>query len=145
MALAILGWGWIVSANEIPHYILPGPGRVFDTLVEDWPMLYGSLLVTLKITFLALLTAAHGRERALAPTLVVAELRDGEPAGAALVLAGPPAIGRGLLLLALLGGTAARTAAASAAVVGIGRRTAAAGGGRSIATAETRRPGTRPA
>jgi len=53
----IYGWHWVVVANEIPHYILPGPERVFTQLIEDWPLLSGALLVTLKITLLALLTA----------------------------------------------------------------------------------------
>jgi NitT/TauT family transport system permease protein len=53
----IYAWHWVVVANEIPHYILPGPGRVFAQLVEDWPLLSDALLVTLKITLLALLTA----------------------------------------------------------------------------------------
>ena len=36
MVLAIMGWGWIVTANEIPHYILPGArpgsGAVLSTI-----------------------------------------------------------------------------------------------------------------
>ncbi|MEO0819923.1 MAG: ABC transporter permease [Pseudomonadota bacterium] len=57
VALTLLAWDWIVRANEIPHYILPGPGRVGETLVKDWPILSAALLVTLQITFLALFTA----------------------------------------------------------------------------------------
>ncbi|MGF1657946.1 MAG: ABC transporter permease [Rubrimonas sp.] len=57
VGLSILGWDWVVRANEIPHYILPGPGRVASQLVEDWGLLSAALLVTLKITFLALATA----------------------------------------------------------------------------------------
>jgi NitT/TauT family transport system permease protein len=53
----LYGWHWLVVANEIPHYILPGPERVAAQLVEDWDLLSGALLVTLKITLLALLTA----------------------------------------------------------------------------------------
>jgi NitT/TauT family transport system permease protein len=53
----IYAWHWVVVANEIPHYILPGPQRVFAQLIEDWPLLSAALLVTLKITLLALLTA----------------------------------------------------------------------------------------
>jgi NitT/TauT family transport system permease protein len=53
----VYGWHWVVVANDIPHYILPGPQRVFAQLIEDWPLLSDALLVTLKITLLALLTA----------------------------------------------------------------------------------------
>ncbi|MEL6220100.1 MAG: ABC transporter permease [Pseudomonadota bacterium] len=57
VALTLLAWDWVVRANEIPHYILPGPGRVADALVTDWPILFSALMVTLKITFMALFTA----------------------------------------------------------------------------------------
>jgi NitT/TauT family transport system permease protein len=53
----VYAWHWVVVANQIPHYILPGPERVIAQLIEDWPLLSGALLVTLKITLLALLTA----------------------------------------------------------------------------------------
>lgn len=51
------GWQWIVTANQIPHYILPGPGLVARTLVEDFATLAPSWGVTLTITFLALALA----------------------------------------------------------------------------------------
>ncbi len=57
LALGVLGWRWAVIANDIPHYILPGPGRVAAQLVEDWALLWDALLVTLSITALALATA----------------------------------------------------------------------------------------
>jgi NitT/TauT family transport system permease protein len=60
MVLAIMGWGWIVTANEIPHYILPGPGRVWDSLVNDWGMLIDAAFLTGWITLLALLLAVVG-------------------------------------------------------------------------------------
>src|SRR5688572_14217716 len=59
-ALAILAWDLVVRANELPPYILPGPGLVLESLVKDWPSLWPSLLVTLKITFLALGVAILG-------------------------------------------------------------------------------------
>jgi NitT/TauT family transport system permease protein len=52
------GWEWIVRANAIPPYILPGPVLVARTLVRDWNSLSVSLLVTLQITFAALAVAA---------------------------------------------------------------------------------------
>ena len=60
MSLAIWGWHRVVVVNEIPHYILPGPGLVLQTLIEDWPTLFPSLLVTLQITFMALAVAVAG-------------------------------------------------------------------------------------
>ena len=60
MALMIFGWDRVVVWNEIPHYILPGPGRVLSTLIADWAMLFDALLVTLQITLLALAVAVIG-------------------------------------------------------------------------------------
>jgi NitT/TauT family transport system permease protein len=56
----ILGWQWLVTANEIPHYILPGPFRVWEQLVTDWPILREALMVTLQITVMALGVAVIG-------------------------------------------------------------------------------------
>jgi NitT/TauT family transport system permease protein len=60
VALAIWGWDRVVTVNAIPHYILPGPGLVVETLIKDWATLFDSLLVTLQITFMALLVAVVG-------------------------------------------------------------------------------------
>lgn len=60
IALAIFLWDRLVVWNEIPHYILPGPGLVLKTLVQDWGMLSSALLVTLKITLAALAVAVIG-------------------------------------------------------------------------------------
>ncbi|MBL8582601.1 MAG: ABC transporter permease [Rhizobiaceae bacterium] len=60
MCLAIWLWDRICVWNEIPRYILPRPGEVLDTLIKDAPLLFSSLLVTLKITFLGLLLAMIG-------------------------------------------------------------------------------------
>lgn len=54
------GWEWIVRVNEIPHYILPGPGLVAKSLINDWSSLYPSLMVTVQITFMALAVAIIG-------------------------------------------------------------------------------------
>ncbi len=56
-ALVILGWQLAVNFFAIPHYVLPGPKLVLDTLVADRALLTDSLLVTLKTTGLALLIA----------------------------------------------------------------------------------------
>ena len=59
IALLFLGgWEAVVRLNDIPPYILPGPVLVAQTLVQDWGTLSVSLLVTLKITAMALAVAA---------------------------------------------------------------------------------------
>lgn len=60
VVLSIWVWDRIVVWNEIPHYILPGPGLVFETLIEDWDILFDSLKITLMITMGALTIAVVG-------------------------------------------------------------------------------------
>ncbi|QPC92420.1 ABC transporter permease [Mesorhizobium sp. INR15] len=60
MILAIWFWDRICVWNEIPKYILPRPGVVLQTLHDDAGLLFSSLLVTLRITFLSLLLAVVG-------------------------------------------------------------------------------------
>lgn len=60
IALGIFAWDRIVAINEIPHYILPGPGRVWDTLIADWRVLLDALSITMMITAAALLAAIIG-------------------------------------------------------------------------------------
>ena len=60
MILAIWLWDRICVWNAIPQYILPRPGVVLQTLHDDAGLLFSSLLVTLKITFLSLLLAVVG-------------------------------------------------------------------------------------
>jgi NitT/TauT family transport system permease protein len=57
-ALAL--WELIVRLNQIPHYILPGPILVLESLIADWGTLWPSLLITLQITFMALAVATVG-------------------------------------------------------------------------------------
>ncbi len=49
--LAIVIWHVLVKAFSVPHYIVPAPALVVETLITDWELLFNSLLVTLKITF----------------------------------------------------------------------------------------------
>jgi NitT/TauT family transport system permease protein len=56
----LLGWEALVRLAEIKVYILPGPLRIAGKLIEEWATLSDSLLVTLRITFLALLLAVIG-------------------------------------------------------------------------------------
>ena len=60
MIAAVWFWDRIVVWNEIPHYILPGPGRVLGSFIEDWRILFPALVVTLQITFMALAVAVIG-------------------------------------------------------------------------------------
>ena len=60
MILAIWLWDRICVWNAIPQYILPRPGVVLQTLHDDAGLLFSSLLVTLRITFLSLLLAVIG-------------------------------------------------------------------------------------
>lgn len=60
MVLSILAWHLYVTINEIPHYVLPGPVLVASSIVEDWNLLWPALLVTTRLTLLALLFAIIG-------------------------------------------------------------------------------------
>jgi len=60
LALLVLAWQLYVDAYDVPHYILPSPVRVAQSLYNDWATLGAALLVTLKITFLALAIALVG-------------------------------------------------------------------------------------
>ena len=60
LALAIGLWQFHITVNQVPRYIMPAPGDVVTALYTDWPTLYPSLLVTLRITFLALAIALVG-------------------------------------------------------------------------------------
>lgn len=58
--LALLAWDLVVRVNQIPHYILPGPLRVAEAMVNGWDTLWPALLVTVRITFMALAVAVIG-------------------------------------------------------------------------------------
>ncbi|MEO0914460.1 MAG: ABC transporter permease [Pseudomonadota bacterium] len=60
LVVMLVIWDRIVVLNEIPHYILPGPGLVGETLIEDWGTLSGSLWITVQITLAALAVAVIG-------------------------------------------------------------------------------------
>jgi len=62
-AVLILGvavWGLLVRLYHIPPYVLPGPDAVFQTLVNDWPILWQSLLTTLGTTVEGFVAASVG-------------------------------------------------------------------------------------
>jgi NitT/TauT family transport system permease protein len=60
LAVLILGWQLYVSLSDIEFYILPSPGLVFETLIEDWPILGPALWSTLVLTLQALGLAVVG-------------------------------------------------------------------------------------
>jgi NitT/TauT family transport system permease protein len=58
VGVAILAvWQFVCTSFDVPVYLVPSPKAIFDTLIEDWSLLSSSLLITLKITFLAFLLA----------------------------------------------------------------------------------------
>jgi NitT/TauT family transport system permease protein len=60
LVLAIIAWHLFITINEVPRYILPSPADVAGSLWNDWGTLYPALLVTLRITFTALILALIG-------------------------------------------------------------------------------------
>jgi len=60
LVLLVGGWQAYVTLAEVPHYILPSPVRIAQTLVTDWAVLWPALLATARLTFLALLLAIIG-------------------------------------------------------------------------------------
>jgi NitT/TauT family transport system permease protein len=59
-AAALLGWEALVRINNIPHYILPAPTLVLQTLWDNLGSLMQSWWFTMKVTFGALLLAVAG-------------------------------------------------------------------------------------
>ncbi len=57
MALAVFMWDRIVVWGNIEHYILPGPGRVLDSLIEGRAIFFDAWLLTLSVTAAALALA----------------------------------------------------------------------------------------
>src|SRR6516165_7768230 len=60
LVLLLLIWEAVARINHIPPYVLPGPGLILATLVDDWQLLSQSLLVTLATTVEGFLLAAFG-------------------------------------------------------------------------------------
>jgi len=60
LAAGIIAWALIVRINAIPPYVLPGPALVAQTLIQDWPILWSSLLTTLLTTLEGFAAAAIG-------------------------------------------------------------------------------------
>jgi NitT/TauT family transport system permease protein len=60
LAIVVIAWHLYVTLANVPHYVLPSPVLVVQSLITDWPILFKSLLITLKTTFSALAIALVG-------------------------------------------------------------------------------------
>ncbi|MBB5049032.1 NitT/TauT family transport system permease protein [Rhodopseudomonas rhenobacensis] len=60
LVAVVVVWHFVVKLNDIPPYLLPGPGVVLRTLIADWPVLGASLVTTLWTTLQGFLAAAAG-------------------------------------------------------------------------------------
>ena len=60
MFFTILAWHLYVTINDIPHYVLPGPVLVAQSIVNDWNLLWPAMVLTSRLTLLALLFAILG-------------------------------------------------------------------------------------
>ena len=60
LVLVAVLWEALVKIEDIPIYVLPSPGRILRTLVEDWALLLQSLVVTLTTTIEGFFLAAIG-------------------------------------------------------------------------------------
>lgn len=57
---AVLFWEFLVWYNEVPHYLIPAPSRILQTLWTEGPSLFRSMGFTVKLTFISLLIAIIG-------------------------------------------------------------------------------------
>lgn len=60
ISLAIAAWEWAVWFYEIPHYLIPAPSLIAETLMKDGPSLMVSAWFTVKLTFMSLALAIIG-------------------------------------------------------------------------------------
>jgi NitT/TauT family transport system permease protein len=60
LAAGLAAWEAVVRVNDIPPYVLPAPSAIFKSLIDDWPVLSRSLLVTLMTTLEGFVAAAVG-------------------------------------------------------------------------------------
>jgi NitT/TauT family transport system permease protein len=60
VVLTLIGWNWFSNSSQTRGMIFPAPPKVWARFLTDYAMLFGSLLVTLKITFMALGIAIIG-------------------------------------------------------------------------------------
>lgn len=60
LVLVLGAWQAYVTLAEVPHYILPSPALITKTLFTDWDVLWPAMLITGRLTLLALLLAVIG-------------------------------------------------------------------------------------
>ena len=60
MILSIVAWHLYVTINNVPHYVLPGPLLVAQSIVDDWGLLWPAMMTTTRLTVMALLLAIAG-------------------------------------------------------------------------------------
>lgn len=60
IAAAVLAWEILVWVNDIPHYLIPAPSLIVETLWKDGASLMGSAWFTVKLTFYSLGLAIVG-------------------------------------------------------------------------------------
>jgi len=60
LTMVIGGWQAYCIIAEVPHYILPSPLLIASTLFTDWELLWPALLITGRLTLLALIFAIIG-------------------------------------------------------------------------------------
>ncbi|WP_136660079.1 ABC transporter permease [Nitratireductor sp. XY-223] len=60
LALALLIWEALVIYYEVPHYLIPAPSRIGETLITDGPSLMTSAWFTVKLTLFSLALAIIG-------------------------------------------------------------------------------------
>jgi NitT/TauT family transport system permease protein len=60
LAIGIAMWEAAVRIENIPPYVLPSPGLILHTLIDDWALLFQSLLITLSTTMEGFLLATVG-------------------------------------------------------------------------------------
>ncbi len=60
LSSALLLWEFLVWYNEVPHYLIPAPSLIAQTLVTDFATLMDSMWFTVKLTLLSLALAIVG-------------------------------------------------------------------------------------
>jgi NitT/TauT family transport system permease protein len=60
LLLLLAAWQIYVTLANVPHYILPSPFRIAQSLATDWPILGRALVITLQTTLIALALALIG-------------------------------------------------------------------------------------
>lgn len=52
--LLILIWQAVCTAYKVPVFLVPTPLVILETLIQEWPVLWAALIVTVKISLMAL-------------------------------------------------------------------------------------------